>query len=100
MQPPLGPAETPDRASEGQSRAALDGAEAGVDFPVVLQVVAFLVAIWFGGRIMKRLHQPEILGNLFVGIIMGPQLLDIVPYASNGSCDSLGNFRRLSDVAV
>ena len=72
---------------------------AGVDFPVVLQVVAFLVAIWFGGRIMKRLHQPEILGNLFVGIIMGPQLLDIVPYASNGSCDSLGNFRRLSDVA-
>lgn len=67
---------------------------AGVDFVLVLQVVAFLCAIWLGGRLFKICHQPAILGYLLVGIVMGPQLLDMVPYASDGSCDTWVN-RRL-----
>ena len=58
---------------------------AGVDFVLVLQVVAFLCAIWLGGRLFKVCHQPAILGYLLVGIVMGPQLLDMVPYASDGT---------------
>ena len=58
---------------------------AGVDFVLVLQVVAFLCAIWLGGRLFKICHQPAILGYLLVGIVMGPQLLDMVPYASDGT---------------
>jgi len=67
---------------------------AGVDFVLVLQVVAFLCAIWLGGRLFKICHQPAILGYLLVGIVMGPQLLDMVPYASDGTCDTWVN-RRL-----
>jgi hypothetical protein len=70
---------------------------AGVDFVHVFQVVLFMVTVWFSGRLFKALHQPAILEYLLAGIVMGPQFLDIVPYASNGDCDTMLNRRLASE---
>ena len=45
------------------------GAE--VDFLLVLEVVLFVLAVYFGGRLFKKCKQPAILGQLLVGILMG-----------------------------
>ena len=55
---------------------------AGVDFVQILQVVLFILAVWAGGRVFKLCKQPSILGQLAIGILMGPQMLDMVPFAS------------------
>ena len=59
---------------------------AGLDFVLVLQVVFFVFMMWGVGRLFKVIHAPVILGQLAAGIIFGPQLLDMVPYASDGMC--------------
>ena len=60
----------------------------GLDFDVVLQVSFFLFFVWAMGRLFTSLKLPAILGQLAAGIILGPKTLDMVPYASNGLCDS------------
>ena len=73
---------------------------AGSDFSVTLWVAFFLVAIWAGGRLFKSFRLPPILGQLMVGVLFGPRVLDLVPYGSNGMlCDSLLARREL-DVAA
>ena len=62
---------------------------AGVDFVHVLQVVLFMFNIWASGRTFKFFKQPAILGYLLCGIFMGPKFLDMVPYASDGMCDTM-----------
>ena len=64
---------------------------AGFDFEAGLQVMLFLVAIWGFGRGFQILRLPPILGQIAAGILCGPRMLDIVPYASNGMCDSIAN---------
>ena len=59
---------------------------AGVDFVAILQIVLFIASVWLVGRFFKCCRQPAILGYLLTGILMGPQMLDIVPYASDGLC--------------
>ena len=59
---------------------------AGVDFTLVLSVVFFMFSMWIVGRTFKYFRQPAILGYLLTGIMYGPNFLDIVPYASDGSC--------------
>jgi hypothetical protein len=62
---------------------------AGVDFELVLQVVMFITAVWSMGRLFKLFKQPAILGYLLVGILFGPNFFDIVPYASDGTCETM-----------
>ena len=73
---------------------------AGADFSVSLWIALFLASIWGGGRLFGKLKIPPILGQLFVGVIFGPAVLDVVPYASNGLlCTSiLGSPAETSDV--
>ena len=61
---------------------------AGLDFVLVLQVVFFMTMIWAFGRVFTALHAPAILGQLAAGIVFGPQLLDMVVYASDGMCST------------
>ena len=51
-------------------------------------VVLFIASVWLVGRFFKCCRQPAILGYLLTGILMGPQMLDIVPYASDGLCET------------
>ena len=61
----------------------------GFDFQLALQVSFFLVAVWSLGRIFAKYKLPPILGQLLAGMVLGPEVLDMVPYASNGLCSSL-----------
>ena len=61
---------------------------AGLDFVLVLQVCFFIFMVWGFGRAFQHFHAPEILGQLAAGIILGPQLLDMVAYASDGMCST------------
>ena len=50
----------------------------GLDLLILLQITVMLVfALVFGG-LMKRLHQPAVLGEIFGGIILGPTILGVV----------------------
>lgn len=43
--------------------------------------LVFLAAIYAGGLAVSRfLGMPALVGEIFVGIFMGPNLLDFVPY--------------------
>ena len=63
----------------------------GSDFSITLWVSLFLFSIWFGGRFFGFIKLPPILGYMLIGVIFGPNLLDVVPFASNGLCDSVIN---------
>lgn len=62
---------------------------AGFDFLVGLQIALFLGAVWGAGRFFTICKLPAILGQLAAGIVLGPNFLDMVPYASNGRCDHI-----------
>ena len=61
----------------------------GADFSVTLWVSLFLFSIWAGGRLFGKLKLPPILGFFLIGILFGPAVFDVVPFASNGLCDSV-----------
>jgi len=62
---------------------------AGVVFDLLAGVVLFLFFVWGLGRTFRLLHLPGILGELFAGILLGPNFLDMVPFASDGLCDTV-----------
>ena len=61
---------------------------AGVSFDLLLAIVIFFVAVWCTGRAFRRISLPSILGELVAGITLGPEFLDVVPYASDGRCQT------------
>jgi Kef-type K+ transport system membrane component KefB/glycine cleavage system regulatory protein len=61
---------------------------AGQNFVLVLEVALFLFTVYSTGRLFRFFKAPVILGQLAAGILMGPKLLDMVPYASDGYCDT------------
>ena len=61
----------------------------GGNFEHLAGVVLFLSAVWFSGRLFKQLKLPGILGELLMGVVLGPNVLDVVPFASDGSCPML-----------
>ena len=61
----------------------------GFDYDVFLEVVLFFFATWFVARLFRMAGLPGILGGLLMGVVLGPEVLDVVPYASDGACDSL-----------
>jgi len=58
----------------------------GFDFEVALQISCFLFAMWFVSWAFEKVKIPPILGQMVVGIFLGPNGMDMVPYASNGLC--------------
>ena len=59
---------------------------AGVDFLFLAGVVLFLFAIWLCGRAFELMRLPGILGQVLIGILLGPNFFDVVPFASRGDC--------------
>ena len=64
---------------------------AGFDFSIALQMLLFLFSMWFSGRAFQRFGLPPIIGQIGVGLLFGKEVLDFVPYATNGKCDSIAN---------
>ena len=72
---------------------------AGFNFDVGLQIMLFLFAMWFFGRLFQQLGLPPILGLIGVGLLFGKNVLDFVPYATDGQCDSIANPLAAQDAA-
>ena len=62
---------------------------AGVSFDLLIGMMLFLIAVWGSGRVFRMIALPAILGEFLAGVIFGPNFLDIVPYSSNGRCDTI-----------
>ena len=62
---------------------------AGVSFDILFGVVVYLMSVWGCGRLFRTFTLPSILGELLAGIVLGPELLDVVPFASDGTCQRL-----------
>jgi len=61
----------------------------GVAFDHLASVVLFLFCVWAFGRAFRSAKLPAVLGEFFAGVLLGPNCLDLVPYASDGSCPVL-----------
>jgi Kef-type K+ transport system membrane component KefB len=56
---------------------------------LVLLTIQFLAALWGIGFIFKLLLLPPIVGEIIIGIIEGPNVLDIVPFSDEDEGESL-----------
>ena len=65
------------------------GGMAGVSWDLLISVMFFLVSIWGAGRAFRMANLPSILGEFLAGVFLGPNFLDIVPFSSNGRCDTI-----------
>src|SRR5262249_14609053 len=72
--------------------------------PVLLAVPAVMLACHAGGRAARRLGQPPVIGEILVGILLGPSLLGwlapglqrhLLPTAVHPVMSALGNFGLL-----
>lgn len=52
-----------------------------VEFDDVVMSFLFLIAVWVGGKAAAGMRMPSLVGELAVGLVMGPPLLDVVPLA-------------------
>ena len=55
---------------------------ANKDFLKIAEIGFFLACIWCFGRLFRILDIAPLLGEILVGIILGPQVLNIVPFAN------------------
>ncbi len=46
---------------------------------LILQIAVIIFAAWAGGQAARRLNMPSVLGELLVGILIGPSLLGHMP---------------------
>lgn len=58
------------------------------EWVVLVQTVFYLTAVWVAGYVAKLILFPPIVMEIIVGIILGPHVADIVPFASDNG-DSL-----------
>jgi Kef-type K+ transport system membrane component KefB len=51
----------------------------------VLVFASFMTVVWLGGRGMRFVGLSPMIGEIAVGIIFGPRVLELVPYAEAGA---------------
>lgn len=54
-------------------------AHAESHFSMEYKTLMFIVAIWFSGKIFARLGTPALLGEIAIGIVLGPQVANLAP---------------------
>ena len=65
------PAEAPAAAHGGEAPHGGGGSHGGPVVPVLLGLAIILAAAKLGGEIFERIHQPAVLGELVLGVILG-----------------------------
>lgn len=53
----------------------------GGGFYDILRLCLFFAAVWLAGRFMKKIQFSSLLGEIIVGVALGPHCLDFVPYS-------------------
>lgn len=64
---------------EDTSRPA-EGLSVDVSFEAILKTVVFLMASWMMAVLSQLIGLPSLVGEIMTGFILGPPLLDVVPY--------------------
>lgn len=59
-------------------------------FEDILHVFVFLMSVWAAGRLLRALGVSPILGQIVVGMALGPEGLNFVPFAE--AFETLGTF--------
>jgi Kef-type K+ transport system membrane component KefB len=70
---------------------------------LLVQLVVVIALAQLAGRVFRRLGQPAVVGEIVVGILLGPSLLGLLApqtFAFLFPADSLGTLRLLSQVGV
>ena len=57
----------------------------GVDFEVLGRMAAFVGAVWGAGRALRAVGMSPVVGEILVGMLLGPALADFVPLVSLGA---------------
>ena len=75
---------------------------AGVNpfIPLMLALGVILLASRAGGAIARRLQQPRVLGQLIVGVILGPTLLDMLHWGILQGVDLQHTIKEFAELGV
>lgn len=52
----------------------------GADFTTILQIAAFLLALYASGQVCKRVAVSAVIGEILVGVLLGPSVANLVPF--------------------
>src|ERR1700748_2682516 len=72
-------------------------------FNLVLQIAVILAACRAAGSFFRKIHQPRVVGEMFVGILLGPSLLGLAAPSLSSylfPVSSLGFLNALSQGGV
>lgn len=50
--------------------------------PAMLQICAYCACLWAAGHLCRHLRISAAIGEIVMGVALGPAVLDIVPYAA------------------
>jgi len=62
-----------------ESRRRLGGADGPFTFLEIYYLFVFVTALWIVGKLCERVALPSVVGEILVGLILGPELLDVAP---------------------
>lgn len=82
--------------------AATDDGSAGVNpfIPLMLALGVILLASRAGGAIARLLNQPRVLGQLIVGLVLGPTVLDMLHWGILQGVDLQGTIKEFAELGV
>ncbi len=78
-----------------------DHAEGGNPFiPLMFALGVILLASRAGGAIARKLNQPRVLGQLIIGVILGPTVLDMLHWGILQGIDLQGTVKEFAELGV
>ncbi len=79
-----------------------DTSEAGTNpfIPLMFALGIILLASRAGGAIARKLNQPRVLGQLIVGVILGPTVLDMLHWQIIQGVDLQGTIKEFAELGV
>ena len=82
--------------------ATTEDGTAGVNpfIPLMLALGVILLASRAGGAIARLLNQPRVLGQLIVGLILGPTVLDMLHWGILQGVDLQGTIKEFAELGV
>ena len=82
--------------------ATTDDGSAGVNpfIPLMLALGIILLASRAGGAIARLLNQPRVLGQLIVGLVLGPTVLDMLHWGILQGVDLQGTIKEFAELGV
>lgn len=68
--------------------------------PLMFALGVIFLASRIGGAIARHLKQPRVLGQLIIGVVLGPSVLDMLHWGILGGIDLAGTVKELAELGV